>query len=256
MHLGNGAITPECAALTYGAAAAGLGLAAATLRTAKPTVEKLQLAAGLGCAVFAAQAINVPIAPGISGHFVGGVLLAWALGPALGAWTMALVLVAQALVLGDGDLAALGANILNMALLPAGLVAAGKRFETIKRRHLVWQFELGAAALLAVILAAALIIGETALFRPAAELSAWSSFAARMLAYHAWIGLLEGCATIAVVTMIHMAAVGRRWLTFPQMFGLAAVAILIGMFAPLSSSLPDGYEAAAERSGVKWLIEK
>src|SRR4051794_13194047 len=113
MHLGNGAITPECAAVTFGAAAAGLAGRAAGLRVERPTVEKLQLAVGLGCVVFAAQAINVPVAAGISGHLVGGVLLAWALGPALGAWTIALVLAIQAIALGDGGIAALGANVLN-----------------------------------------------------------------------------------------------------------------------------------------------
>src|SRR5262245_56360981 len=107
MHLGNGAITPECVALTVGAAGAGLALGGWSLAKSRPTWEKLQLALALGCGVFAAQAINVPIGAGVSGHFVGGVLLAWALGPALGAWTMAAVLLAQALVLGDGGLAAL-----------------------------------------------------------------------------------------------------------------------------------------------------
>src|SRR5947207_3302456 len=104
MHLGNGAITPECAAVAYGAAAAGLAASAKALRANRPTMEKLQLAVGLGCAIFAAQAINVPVAPGISGHLVGGVLLAWALGPALGAWTMAVVLAVQAVTLGDGGI--------------------------------------------------------------------------------------------------------------------------------------------------------
>src|SRR5437660_81918 len=108
MHLGNGAITPECAVLTYGAAAAGLAASAAALRASRPTVAKLQLAAGLACAVFAAQAINVPVAPGFSAHLVGGVFLAWALGPALGTWTMAAVLAVQAVALGDGGIAALG----------------------------------------------------------------------------------------------------------------------------------------------------
>src|SRR5207253_6877258 len=113
MHLGNGAITPECAALTYGAAAAGLAAAGGCVFRGKTerdalSLEKLQLAAGLGCAVLVAQMINVPVAPGMSAHLVGGVLIAWVLGPALGAWTMAIVLAAQAVFLGDGGIAALG----------------------------------------------------------------------------------------------------------------------------------------------------
>src|SRR5688572_15566265 len=104
MHLGNGAITPECAVLTVGGAAAGLAAAAVSLRKLESPSGKLLLAGGLGALIFAAQAINVPVWPGISGHLVGGVLLAWALGPGLGAWTMALILAVQALWLGDGGL--------------------------------------------------------------------------------------------------------------------------------------------------------
>ena len=40
---------------------------------------------------------------------------------------MALVLTLQAVLLGDGGLSALGANIVNMALLPAALVLVAKR---------------------------------------------------------------------------------------------------------------------------------
>src|SRR5262245_3746836 len=128
MHLGNGAITPECAVLTYGAAAAGLGgyVLLGKTRWRTNASEKLRLAVALGCAVFAAQTINVPVAPGMSAHLVGGALLAWILGPALGASTMMVVLTAQALLLGDGGITALGANVLNMALLPAALVALAR----------------------------------------------------------------------------------------------------------------------------------
>src|SRR5436853_2962076 len=117
MHLGNGAITPECVALTYGAAAAGLSAASVAVRRAGLTAAKLEWAAGLGCIVLAAQAVNVPVAPGFSGHLIGGVLLATLRGPALGTWTMAAVLAIQALLLGDGGVAAWGANVINMALL-------------------------------------------------------------------------------------------------------------------------------------------
>jgi ABC-type Co2+ transport system permease subunit len=77
MHLGNGAITPECVAITLSAASAGLGLCAWSARREARPLSKLGFAAGLGAFVFAAQAVNVPILPGISAHLVGGVLLAW-----------------------------------------------------------------------------------------------------------------------------------------------------------------------------------
>ncbi len=251
MHLAGGAITPECAVLTYGAAAAGLGgcvLRSITQR-ASLSSQKLQLAAGLGCAVFAAQAVNVPIASGFSGHLVGGLLLAWALGPALGAWTMSIVLAVQALMLGDGGIAALGANIINMALVPAGVFALAKRVSMVNMPG------LGLAAALSVVLAAVLIVGETAMFRPAGELNAWTAFAARMVGYHLWIGALEGVATAGIVR-IALGAARQKPVVSRVAIGLAAAAVVAAMILPLSSSLPDGYQAAAERSGAEWLLER
>src|SRR5262249_23091387 len=122
MHLAGGALTPQCVALTTGAAAAGLAASAVALRNTRPSRDKLLMAVALGSFVFAAQAINVPIAPGMSAHLVGGVLLAWMLGPAHGALTMAVILAIQAVVFGDGAVVSLGANVLNMALLPAAIV--------------------------------------------------------------------------------------------------------------------------------------
>jgi cobalt/nickel transport system permease protein len=242
--------------LTYGAAAVGLAAGAAALRSARPTREKLQLAVGLGCVVFAAQAINVPIAPGISAHLVGGVLLAWLLGPGLAAWTMAVVLTAQALLLGDGGIAALGANVLNMAILPAGIVATMRRLESVTERMIAPRLSLGLAAGVAVLLAAALIVLETALFRPLAEPSGWANFAALMLGTHAWIGILEGgLTTVLVAALVPLASpAAARSVWRPALLAVAAGLLLAALLLPISSSLPDGYEAAAQASGMSWLL--
>jgi cobalt/nickel transport system permease protein len=256
MHLGNGAITPECVALTYTAAAAGLAAGAIGIQRAGLTREKATLAAALGCLVFAAQAINVPILPGTSAHLVGGVLLAWMLGPGLGAWTMALILAVQALALGDGGLAALGANVLNMALVPAGTVAAASRLVPLSEKSQNPAVGMGFAAGCAVLLAALLIVVETAAFRPAGELAGWTSFAALMLGTHAWIGVLEGTMTAALVAALAPIALQVR-LHPVHRYAIAgaAVALVLAAFAlPISSALPDGYEAAAQASGMNWLL--
>lgn len=248
MHLGNGAITPECAALTFTVAAAGLGLATWSARREPASRERLLLAVGLGGLVFAAQAVNVPLLPGSSAHLVGGVLLAWALGPALGAWTMAVVLTLQALTLGDGGLLALGANLLNMGLLPAALVAAANRLGKWQplNPNLVTNSLLAA---LAVPLAAGLILVQTALFR--SSLVGWTEFAGLMMTTHLWIGLAEGAATFALLLAISRLLVPgetRSWRLASVPF---AAAILVAALAfPWSSALPDGYEAAAENSGL------
>jgi ABC-type Co2+ transport system, permease component len=213
--------------------------------------QKLALTAGLGALVFAAQAVNAPVLPGTSAHLVGGVLLAWVLGPGLGAWTLAIVLAVQALVLGDGGLAALGANILNMGLLPAACVAVCRRSNVSGGS---WSYATcAAAAAIAVPLAALAIVGETALFRSGAELIGWQAFAARMIGTHVWIGVVEGGLTWAAVASI--AWLGQTsWK--PAVVSATAAATLATIAFPWSSSLPDGYEAAAQASGLgAWLAE-
>jgi cobalt/nickel transport system permease protein len=259
MHLGNEAITPECAAVAFGAAGVGLGIAALAARR-DISSNKLALAGALGALVFAAQAVNVPILPGSSAHLVGGVLLAWALGPGLGAWVMTFVLAIQALALGDGGIMALGANVLNMALLPAGLVAIGRRGEAAAGRWSIVRPALLAA--LSVPLAATLIAGQTALFRTSGELAGWSGFAVRMVGTHLLVGLAEGGLTALLLVALagwndvrRDTAGGLRLakLTRPVAVSLS-LAALLGLASLWSSSLPDGYEASAQGADMGWLL--
>jgi cobalt/nickel transport system permease protein len=266
MHLGNGAITAECVAITYGAAGLGLTAAAGAAKRAGVTREKLLLATGLGALVFGAQAINVQVAPGTSAHLVGGVLLAALLGPGLGALTMAVVLAIQAVMLGDGGVAAWGANVINMGLVPAGLVAmfcspspVGLRLTPSPEGRGIFSAALISG--LAVVLAAALIVMETAAFRTAAELAGWSRFAAMMLGTHLWVGVLEGVMTagiLAAVARVNATARKHCWASqqwHPAVAWVGAALVLAAMLLPVSSALPDGYEAAAEKSGMGWLLK-
>jgi cobalt/nickel transport system permease protein len=254
MHLGNGAITPECAAVTLGAAAIGLGAATWSLRREPVSRQKLALAAGLGAMVFAAQAVNVPILPGSSAHLVGGVLLAWALGPGLGAWVMTLVLLVQALALGDGGVMALGANVLNMALLPAGMVAIGKRAKLAEGR---WsQMAAGLLAACSVPLAALLIVVQTALFRSSLELPGWSDFAVRMIGAHLLVGLAEGGLTVILLAMIAgLKATPVQQANWRPTWVSLCLAALLGVASFWSSPLPDTYESSAQQAQMGWMLE-
>lgn len=87
----------------------------------------------MGAFVFAAQMINFAIpGTGSSGHLVGGILLAALLGPWAALLTLSSVLVIQCLVFADGGFMALGANILNMAVLSC-LVAYPLVFRPLMR---------------------------------------------------------------------------------------------------------------------------
>ena len=80
--------------------------------------------------------------------------------------------------------------------------------------------------------------------------------AALMLGTHAWIGILEGVMTaglIAVLMPIGSPA-GSRVGWRPALVGFAAMLAIAAIALPISSSLPDGYEAAAQASGMAWLL--
>jgi cobalt/nickel transport system permease protein len=258
MHLGNGALTPECVAATCSAAALGLGAAAWHIRREPISGRKLATVAVIGAMVFAAQAINVPVLPFASGHLVGGVLAAWLLGPAWGAWTIFAVLVVQAAAMGDGGLAALGANTLNMALIPAAAVVLVRRQSVANHsnRGADRSVALAAACVASLLVAAGLIVGEVALGRSGAALVGLGDFAWRMLSYHLWIGVGEALLTLTVVY-----GIGAQRLTAldgsspRRVYATVAVsALVIALAMPFASGLPDGYEAAAERSQMAWLL--
>jgi len=257
MHLGNGAVTPACAVVGLSVAGLGMGAASLALRASGVPRSKWPTAAVLGAGVFAAQAVNVPVGQFTSAHLVGGVLLAWMLGPALGAVSMAGVLLLQALLLGDGGLMALGWNIVNMGLLPAGLVMLGRRSMSEEASLLRRSVVSGTSAALAVLLAAALIVGEVALFRNGTQLAGLGAFAVEMLKSHLVFGLAEGLLTVALLAML--AQLGRQAggvLTPARLWSAAAVSLLLVVAALLvASPMPDGYERALAVAGMKPVME-
>ncbi|MFL6352487.1 MAG: energy-coupling factor ABC transporter permease [Bryobacteraceae bacterium] len=107
--------TPVWASLDAGAIPA----LAIVLREARRATDsnRLPLLGVMGAFVFAAQMINFPVGLGTSGHLVGGTLLACLLGPWAAALVVTAILIVQALIFQDGGVLALGANIINMALI-------------------------------------------------------------------------------------------------------------------------------------------
>ena len=229
----------------------GVGLSSTGLRPQTLSRTKLLEALSWGCFVFAAQAVNAPISSFSSAHLVGGVLLAGILGPALGAWTMAIVLTLQVLLLGDGGWLALGANIINMALLPA-VAVQGLALLSPRGQKSASPLAMGILSAVAVPLAALLICGEVALFRSPAQLLGWQAFVTPMLGYHCLVGLLEAAITVGCVVLARPADLPVRGLR--SAWAPWALAALLLCLAPVASSLPDIYEAASAAAGHReWL---
>lgn len=209
----------------------------------------------LSAFVFAAQLLNFPVLGGTSGHLVGGALLAILLGPLAGFLTMATVLIAQALFLQDGGLAALGANIFNIGAVTSfsgyGLfrLLAGS---PPRERRLAWAgFVSGWASLVLSAVCCALELGLSRAIPLEVGLPA-------MAGYHAIIGLAEGGLTAGVLVFLARVRPDLIKGTSDLRMGLADWAVALGFVAlPVlvlilagSSSLPDPLERLLSSAGA------
>ena len=118
MHIPDGFLAGEAAAIGWTAGAAGLALCLHRVRAEQR--ERDLPVAGLAAAFFlVGDAPLFPITVGTQGHLLGGLLAVALLGPWLGAVTIAVVCAIQALAFGDGGITTLGLAIVNLALVPA-----------------------------------------------------------------------------------------------------------------------------------------
>jgi cobalt/nickel transport system permease protein len=203
----------------------------------------------MGAFVFAAQMINFPLPAGTSGHLVGGTLLACTLGPAAACVVMTAILAIQALVFQDGGILALGANILNMAVvgvlagyLPYHLWGRGRG-----RRAAI--FAGGALSVLAsaVLALSELLLSGVRMPGPALGLS---------LGLFVVSALLEGAITMTVVSALEGIQPGFvRQPSVGRSFALTAVALTAVLLAAggvvFASTAPDGIEQLAIQTGVR-----
>lgn len=116
MHIPDGFLTANTWVPTW---ALSVGAITYCLKKVTPTLKDraVPLMGVMAAFIFAAQMLNFPVAGATSGHLLGGVLAAVLLGPFAGAIVLACVLVVQCLIFQDGGLTALGANIVNMAII-------------------------------------------------------------------------------------------------------------------------------------------
>ena len=118
MHIPDGFLSGPVAGATWVIGGGGLAVALRAERHGREHAPAGVLGA-LAAFVFAAQMVNVPVAPGTSGHLVGATLLALLVGPWRAVIVMAVVLALQATLMQDGGLTAFGANLADMGLAGA-----------------------------------------------------------------------------------------------------------------------------------------
>ncbi|MBD2726924.1 energy-coupling factor ABC transporter permease [Nostoc sp. FACHB-892] len=209
--------------------------------------------------IFAAQMINFPVAGGTSGHLLGGTLAAIVLGsPWAGTLCIATVLIIQAVLFADGGITALGANILNMAVV--GVWVGWVLTQTLQRLLGGSKGRLplaaGIAAGLSVVVAAIACAIELALSGTAPV----AIVLAGMAGVHILIGIGEGIITGGVLTYLATARPDllpgeqqefRGW-SIP----IVAIFLIAGVLSLFASAWPDGLEKVAENMGFIDLAEK
>ncbi|MCL2818397.1 MAG: energy-coupling factor ABC transporter permease [Actinomycetia bacterium] len=246
MHIPDGMLSPTVSLVTTICSAGVIGYAVSWVKRFFDQ-RRIVLMAVLGALIFAFQMLNFPVGPGTSGHFMGSALAAIMLGPWVASVLMTAILAIQAFLLHDGGIVALGANVLNIAIIGPFVGYA------------IYRSVIGIKDTRAFRLGAAFIAGWTATVIPAlaAALELWLSGKANfsivmgsMGFWHAIIGVVEG--TITAVFVAYLLAVrpdlvdGDRPVIEGTMRGvlvaLGIVALVIFALTVFTSGLPDGLE--------------
>ena len=159
--------------------------------------QKLPLVAVLAAGIFALQSFNLPVSMGTSGHLVGGALAAIILGsPFAAVFILAMVLIVQGVLFGDGGLTTMGVNIINMGVI-GGFVGfyTFKGLMRMTKSMPVAGFVAAWLACLIPALAASVELYLAGTFPLVEGMIA-------MGIYHAIIGVIEGCVTVAAIHLI------------------------------------------------------
>jgi len=207
--------------------------------------HKVPLMGVMGAFIFAAQMFNFPVGNGTSGHLVGGALLSFTLGPAAASIVMTAILATQALVLQDGGLLALGANVFNMAI---GGVLAGYLPYLLLCGRKTGVFLGGMTSVLA---SALLALGE--LLRSGVRMP--SAVLVVSIGLFLVSAVIEGAITLAVMQALER--VQPDFVRRPQgVRGAGALALiaasiaLVGAAVFIASQQPDGIQKLTLETGI------
>jgi len=116
MHIPDGYLGPPTYLAAYAVCVPLWATAARRLRE-KLSARRAPLLAISAAFSFLVMMFNVPLPGGTTGHAVGGVLIAIAVGPWGAMLSVTIAITIQALLFGDGGITAIGANSFNIAFV-------------------------------------------------------------------------------------------------------------------------------------------
>lgn len=159
----------------------------------KWTERHVPLLGAMSAFIFAAQMVNFPVAGGTSGHLLGAALATFFLGPWGAGLVLTTVLIVQALFFADGGLTALGANVLNMAIV--GPWAAQAVYSVLGKKNVFSIFLAGWVSIVLAALGCSLELAFAGVVPLSVVLPA-------MLGWHSLIGIGEGIITCGSVVFL------------------------------------------------------
>ena len=244
MHIPDGFLSAPVWGALDAAAIASVALVSKKHADTDADASRIPFLGVMGAFVFAAQMVNFPVAAGTSGHLLGGALLGIVLGPRIATLVMAAVIFLQALILQDGGILALGANILNMAVAGVWLGYAAYRVCGFNK-----MFAVFSAGFISVAGTSALVLCE--LYFSGVNLTRGVVWTSTVL--FLFTGLIEGTITVAVVRALERMNPGFVKETEPLRFApvvFAMLGLITVLGIAMASSAPDALETAlAVRGG-------
>ena len=254
LHIPDGFLSTPISLLGWVVAVAMIALA---LRQTRSQLGERQvpILGVMAAFIFAAQAINFPVAGGTSGHLLGGALAAIVLGPWAAVLVMTAVISLQALLFQDGGLLVLGWNIVNMGVLTAFVGMATYRLTTgVMGKGRGAILVGGALGAWLSVMAGAIATALQLVFSGTSPLHIALP---AMVGVHALIGIGEAIITVGALLLIAQTrpdllalgeqAPGKRsaaWVTV----GLV-MAVVMASMSFLASPEPDGLERVATDQG-------
>ena len=208
----------------------------------------------LAAAIFAGQMLNFSVTGGTSGHLLGAAIAVILLGPWPAILVMTSVVSVQALLFQDGGILALGANIMNMAIV--GVFVAYTVFALVSylfKKQSRGIYVAGFVAAWSSIFLASLFC---ALQLAVSGTSPANISIPAMGAIHALIGIGEGLITTGALVLL--SATRKDLLRVGDNKPASNKGVLIGgsilvlalvALSPMASSHPDGLEWVADQHG-------
>jgi cobalt/nickel transport system permease protein len=209
MHIPDGYLSPQTCVAAYAVAVPTLAVASRKVSAQLPA-RRVPTLAMFSAVSFLVMMFNVPVPDGTSAHAVGAVIIAIVLGPWAAVIAIAVALLLQALLFGDGGVLAYGANVVNLAIVMPfvgiavyRLIAGDSPLDS--RRRLVAAGVAGYCGINVAALVAAVMFGlQPVLFQSADGAPLYSPYPMSMtipamaLAHLVIAGPVEAILTVAV----------------------------------------------------------